>query len=270
MFIVHGGGPRPDHSGRMFVVIIADFSAVVTDKRFLYNVPVAVPLQRRGRRKARQRRYPLEQFDVLDCTGSKTGARIGRDDAHANGVWHGAFHCLLFYLRNGRVRALFQQRSRLKKIAPGLFDVSAGGHYAAGENAATAGPREIGEELGLTVPFSSLVPVGRRVFVYCFTPGVFEYEFQDVFLLPLDRRPDRLVLQPGEVDAVLELDVEEGIGLFSGRTAAAQGLFTARTGEEGPATVSPDEFVTCVDSYYLKLLMLARRYARGEREALAI
>jgi len=167
-------------------------------------------------------------------------------------------------------RALFQRRSREKKIAPGLFDVSVGGHYTAGEDAAGAGPRESREELGLTVPFPSLVPVGRRVFVYCFLPGVFEYEFQDVFLLPLDMRPDRLVLQPDEVDAVLELDIEEGIRLFSGRIAAANGVLTAGTGEERMATVGPAEFVPCIDSYYLKLLVLAQRYARGERDALAI
>ncbi|NTW68146.1 MAG: NUDIX domain-containing protein, partial [Nitrospirae bacterium] len=188
----------------------------------------------------------------------------------ANGVWHGAFHCLIFFRQEGRELALFQRRSREKKIAPGLFDVSVGGHYTAGEDAAAAGPREIREELGLTVPFSSLVPVGRRVFVYCFLPGVIEYEFQDVFLLPLDARPERLVLQPGEVDAVLRLDIEEGIRLFSGKMAAANGVLTAGTGEEGLTTVDPAEFVPCIDSYYLKLLMLAQRYARGERDALAI
>jgi isopentenyldiphosphate isomerase len=217
-----------------------------------------------------ERRSALEQFDVLDCTGRKTGARIGRDDAHANGVWHGAFHCLIFYRQEGRELALFQRRSREKKIAPGLFDVSVGGHYTAGEDAAAAGPREIQEELGLTVPFLSLVPVGRRVFVYCFLPGVIEYEFQDVFLLQLDTRPDRLVLQRGEVDAVLRVDIEEGIRLFSGKIAAAKGVLTAGTGEEGLTTVDPAEFVPCIDSYYLKLLMLAQRYARGERDALAI
>jgi hypothetical protein len=148
--------------------------------------------------------------------------------------------------------------------------VSVGGHYAAGEGAAAAGPREIREELGLTVPFSSLVPVGRRVFVYCFTPAVFEYEFQDVFLLPLDARPDRLVLQPGEVDALLELDVEQGIRLFSGKTDAAQGVLTAGIGEEGLAMVGAAEFVPSIDNYYLKMLMLARRYSRGERETLVI
>jgi len=148
--------------------------------------------------------------------------------------------------------------------------VSVGGHYAAEESAADAGPREIGEELGLTVPFSSLVPVGRRVFVYCFTPGIFEYEFQDVFLLPMDAKPDRLVPQPGEVDALLELEITQGIGLFSGKKATANGVLLSGTGGEMPATVSAADFVPCIDRYYLKILLLAQRYARGEREALAI
>lgn len=215
-------------------------------------------------------RHATEQFDVLDCTGTKTGGRIGRDEAHTTGVWHGAFHCLMIYRRDGRHHALFQKRSREKKIAPGLFDVSVGGHYTAGEDAETAGPREIREELGITIPFRSLVPVGRRVFVYCFTPGVVEYEFQDVFLLPLASRPDHLVLQPDEVDSVLDLTVDGAIELFSGRVAEARGASTARSGETGPVSVSAADFVPCIDRYYLKLLLLVKRYFHGERDTLAI
>jgi isopentenyldiphosphate isomerase len=224
----------------------------------------------RGCRTVRERSSTLEQFDVLDCTGNKTGARIGRDEAHAAGVWHGAFHCLMAYPAEDGVHALFQRRSRDKKIAPGLFDVSVGGHYAAGEDAAAAGPREIREELGLAVPFSSLVPVGRRVFVYCFTPGVFEYEFQDVFLLPLEARPENLVLQADEVDAVLELEAGEGIALFSGQRTAARGLLGDGRQRREPVMVAHKDFVPCIDSYYLKFLLLAQRYLRGDREALAI
>ena len=111
---------------------------------------------------------------------------------------------------------LFQKRSAAKLIAPGKFDVSVGGHYAAGEDAAIAGPREIREELGLAVTFSELVSVGRRVFAYCFTPGIIEQEFQDVFLYPCAGGPGDLVLQAEEVEAVIELDVDSGISLFSG------------------------------------------------------
>ncbi|MHB8846725.1 MAG: NUDIX hydrolase [Nitrospirota bacterium] len=195
---------------------------------------------------------------------------MSRDEAHAAGVWHGAFHCLIIYPGEGRDYALFQKRSREKKIAPGLYDISVGGHYAAGEGAETAGPREIREELGIDIPFRALVPVGRRVFVYCFTPGVVEYEFQDVFLLPLAARPGRLALQPDEVDSVLDLTVDEAIRMFAGRTAAARGLSTARSGAAAPVSVAATDFVPCIDRYYLKLLLLAQRYFNGERDILAI
>jgi isopentenyl-diphosphate Delta-isomerase len=142
-----------------------------------------------------ERRTATEQFDVLDRTGRKTGALIGRDEAHAMRVWHGAFHCLMIYRREGRGYALFQKRSDEKKIAAGMFDVSVGGHYSAGEDARTAGPREIREELGMTIAFTDLVPLGRRVFVYSFAPGLSEYEFQDVFLLPRNIDPGELTLQ---------------------------------------------------------------------------
>jgi isopentenyldiphosphate isomerase len=212
----------------------------------------------------------MEYFDVLDCAGKKTGERIGRDAAHAGGVWHAAFHCCLIYRRGGSGCVLFQLRSRAKRIAPGRFDVSVGGHYAAGEGPEQAGPREIREELGLDIPYGQLIPVGRRTFVYCFAPGLREYEFQDVFLLPMAVRPEGLVLQEEEVDGVLELDVEEGIRLFSGQHGSAAGWFLDRGGESSVRTVTPADFVPCLDNYYCRLLVLARRYFAGERQALVI
>jgi isopentenyldiphosphate isomerase len=211
-----------------------------------------------------------EQFDVLDCTGRKTGDTIDRDAAHATGVWHGAFHCLIVYQRKRRGCALFQLRSLSKKIAPGKYDVSVGGHYSAGEGAEDAGPREIREELGLSVEFPRLVSVGRRVFVYCFQRGVREYEIQDVFLLPFPGRPEGMQLQDAEVDALLEMDVEQGLELFSGLQRTLAGRFLHRDGREQVREVTATDFVPCIDNYYYKLLFLAHRYFRGERRRLVI
>ncbi len=211
-----------------------------------------------------------EQFDILDCRGIRTGERITRSEAHRTGAWHGAFHCLIAFARAGRVWALFQKRATTKAIAPGRFDVSVGGHYAAGEDAAAAGPREIREELGLAVDFAELVPLGRRVFVHCFTPGMQEYEFQDVYLLPRRVDSEELALQREELDGVLLLEAEEGIALFSGRKQQAAGDFLSPDGAAARIAVTAAEFVPCPDAYYLKLLVLARSYFRGEREALAI
>jgi len=193
-----------------------------------------------------------------------------RDEAHRTGTWHGAFHCLVVYEREGKGYALFQKRSLSKKIAPGKFDVSVGGHYATGEGAATAGPREIKEELGLDVKFDDLLVIGRRVFVYCFTPGVMEYEFQDVFLLPRNVQPEDITLQTEEVDSLVELDIELGIKLFSREIPQAEGRFYKSGSEAGLGEVSVEEFVPCLDNYYLKLLLLSQRYIGGERRRLVI
>lgn len=212
----------------------------------------------------------MEIFDVLDCRGVKTGGVISRDEAHRAGVWHGAFHCLVTGRRDGRGYALFQKRSAAKKIAPGKFDVSVGGHYASGEDASVAGPRETREELGLGVSFNDLVPLGRRVFVYCFTPGMKEYEVQDVFLLPRDVRPGELVLQADELDGVIEMELEQGIDLFAGRTARMEVVLHKPDGRAEETAVKADDFVPCLDNYYLKLLLLAKRYFQGERGLLVI
>jgi isopentenyldiphosphate isomerase len=206
----------------------------------------------------------------LDCRGAKTGEVISRDEAHRAGVWHGAFHCLIIYMRDGRGYALFQKRSTQKKIAPGKFDVSVGGHYAYGEDAEIAGPREIKEELGLSVSFHELLSLGRRTFVYCFSKEATEYEFQDVFFLPRRVHPEVLVLQSDEVDGVLEMELEDGVQLFSGKTGTVIGRLFRDLQVGKDASVSADDFVPCLDNYYLKLLLLAQRYFAGDRDFLLI
>ena len=118
--------------------------------------------------------------------------------------------------------------------------------------------------------WNDLLPVGRRVFVYCFTPGVKEYEFQDVFLLVRNVGPETLVLQKEEVDGVVEVDIEEGIALFSGKRDSLALSITRSDGAREPVTLAADDFVPCLDNYYLKLLLLARRYFRQERDFLLI
>ena len=212
----------------------------------------------------------MEFFDLLDGTSRKTGKTISRDEAHRTGAWHGAFHCLIVFQRNGLGYALFQKRSLAKKIAPGKFDVSVGGHYSAGEDAKTAGPREIREELGCAVFFEDLFPIGRRIFVYCFSEDANEYEFQDVFLLPRAIHPDDLMLQREEVDSVFELEVNTGIELFSGSISTVAGNLISTDQKTIRFDVSAHDFVPCLDNYYLKLLLIARRYLNGERGLLVI
>lgn len=213
---------------------------------------------------------PHEYIDVLDCAARKTGQIVLRADAHTQGLWHGAFHCLIVHRKAGMYTALFQLRSRQKVLAPGRFDVTVGGHYGTGEDAGTAGPRECNEELGIAADFHDLVPLGRRVCVYCFDGGLRECEFQDVFLLERVIDPQELAFQRGEVDGLLELGVSAGIDLFSRAVPSVDGTIYLPGGAKEIRTVAAADFVPSLDNYYLKLLLLARRYLSGERDLLII
>jgi hypothetical protein len=83
-------------------------------------------------------------------------------------------------------------------------------------------------------------------------------------------RPESLSLQHEEVDGILAMDVEQGIDLFSGRARSALGVLHQTTPSAKSVSVSVGDFVPCPDNYYLKLLLLAQRYLRGESELLII
>jgi hypothetical protein len=72
-----------------------------------------------------------------------------------------------------------------------------------------------------------------------------EYEFQDVFLLPGDFRPQEIILQEEEVEGLLEMDIELGIKLFSREIPQAEGRFFKSGTEAGRVEVSVEEFVPC-------------------------
>ena len=83
-------------------------------------------------------------------------------------------------------------------------------------------------------------------------------------------RVEELVPQQEELDGVVSMDVEQGIALFSGKVRQIE-LLLCRSGiKKETISVHAGDFVPCLDNYYLKLLVLARRYMSGEREALVI
>ena len=87
-----------------------------------------------------------ELIDIYDAQGRKTGV-AERSKAHGdNTLLHRAAHVLVF---SADGRLLLQKRSLHKRIQPGKWDASVGGHLAAGEDFLTGARRELAEELGL-------------------------------------------------------------------------------------------------------------------------
>lgn len=88
-----------------------------------------------------------EIFDLVDEQGQVIG-RATRRECHSDPrLLHQAVHVFVF---NSEGAIFLQRRSRHKKIQPGRWDTSVGGHVAPGEPPLEAALREMKEELGIT------------------------------------------------------------------------------------------------------------------------
>ena len=87
-----------------------------------------------------------ELIDIFDPSGNCIG-QAERSRAHGdNTLLHRAAHVLVF---SSDGRLLLQKRAVTKRIQPGKWDASVGGHLAAGEDYLSGARREMAEELGL-------------------------------------------------------------------------------------------------------------------------
>ena len=128
-----------------------------------------------------------ELIDIYNSAGEKIG-RVERSKAHGdNSLLHRAAHVFVFS-RDGRV--LLQKRAVTKRIQPGKWDASVGGHLAAGEDYLTGARRELAEELGLpeNTPLEHLFDVeirneieseDARVFK-AFSEGPFDFQKEEI------------------------------------------------------------------------------------------
>lgn len=197
-----------------------------------------------------------------------------RDAVHAEGCWHRTFHCWAIY-RDARRhdRIIVQRRAASKNVYPNKLDITAAGHYTAGETTA-GGLREIKEELGIEVAFDDLIPLGRRIDVW-HTGGVIDREFCDVFLLIYPPGIGAMRFDPGEVAALAAFDIDAGLAMMAGRRDSVQAdLATWQDGriecDPGALAITPGDFVPRHDPYLHKILLLAQRALAGEREHLLI
>lgn len=87
-----------------------------------------------------------EPVDILDEKGQPTGQVLMKSEVHAKSLWHPVTHLWIY---NSKNQLLFQKRAPQKLVWPGKWDVSIGGHMAAGETPEQAVIKEAGEELSL-------------------------------------------------------------------------------------------------------------------------
>ena len=162
-----------------------------------------------------------EIFDIVDSQDLVTGT-APRAVVHAKRLLHRAAHVLAF---DAAGRLYLQRRAFTKECSPGLWDTSAAGHLASGEDYATAARRELEEELGV-------LPVGELTFLFKLPASeATGQEFVEIFRAEVtsDVRPDPVEIMDGrwcttaEVTAWLAQAPAEFTGTFR--------LIWARLGE---------------------------------------
>ena len=99
---------------------------------------------------------------VLNENGTVSPKTVSRNEAHREGILHGASHIYLYALDHGALYFLLQRRSPNKDSYPNCLDTSAAGHMEAGMDFLSTAYKELEEELGIKKESCTL----RKAFVH--------------------------------------------------------------------------------------------------------
>ena len=136
----------------------------------------------------------MEVFDLYDAQRQPTGKTMTRGTRTPDGFYRLVVHVCIF---NSQGQMLIQQRQPFKEGWSNLWDITAGGSVICGETSQQGAHRELWEELGLDVDFSSTVPA----FTVSFQGG-----FDDIYILNAEPEIAALRLQEEEVQAAAWAD----------------------------------------------------------------
>ena len=150
----------------------------------------------------------MEKVDILVPPSFKKSGEIKTlEQAWNDEDWIGTFN--LWIIQNKPVPAIvYQQRSPKSNWAPKKLDVTAGGHYEAGEKI-HQGLREIKEELGKEYVFNDLHYLGRKINVSPDTKGRIRNNVVDIFMIVDNAKLESYVLEEKEVYAICVCPIKE-------------------------------------------------------------
>jgi len=89
----------------------------------------------------------MQQYEVLDEQGHKTGETLDRVTVHKKELWHEVVNV---WVINSRGELLMQLRAADVELSPNVWDVTVGTHLRPGEDPLAAAGRALKDELSLT------------------------------------------------------------------------------------------------------------------------
>jgi len=207
----------------------------------------------------------MEPVDILlPPDFHKSGQTKTRDQAIADADWLGGFHLWIINTKP-ELGLLFQIRSNNKATFPGKLDVSAAGHYLAGETVED-GLREVREEIGKNYAFADLTYLGKKVFVGFDQQTRKLQTVCDVFFL-VDNSPLKSYqLQEAEVQGLVIVPVSDLLKVFKDpkHTFAADSINLQ--GSLSRRKINRADFIENWDNYQYKIALLTERFIRGEAD----
>ena len=207
-----------------------------------------------------------EKVDVFDENYHSLGVTT-KTEARNKGLWVRAIHCW-FIRPESPGYVLFQKRGADKKIYPNCLDITAAGHYKAGEKI-EEGIREISEEIGLQVSFNDLIPLGIKLDVGK-VGELLVHEFCHTYLFKCSNHPEDFDINEDEVEGLVEISIHDGLALFAGEKekVPAKGVEfykTTRSWEQISIETDSKQFIPRIDPYYYKIFINAMHLLRGEK-----
>jgi tetratricopeptide (TPR) repeat protein len=254
-----------------------EFGPAVIEELWIKVADVVKLIKRDPPNDRARRRYHLELMDssdeiidVYDEQGRALGQASSRL-AHSIGLWHRSFHCWVVRLgEHSTKKILLQRRGPLARNFPNYFDMSAAGHYRAGEGI-EGGIRECEEELGITATADELQLIAKRVINEILPSGMINREFQDIYLL-CGNGPAELY-HPGypEVSAVVECSLDDLLAVVTDTTESVPftGICVEKQASQRIAfdgNISRQELIAEARAYHQQVFRLISSEMDGPRE----
>lgn len=208
--------------------------------------------------------------DIFDENFNLIGREL-KSIAHEKGYWHQVFTCIII---NSKTNKIYFQRKvpgRYSFERPDYIDITVGGHLKAGETV-EQGIREIEEETGFIIEFSSLINLGLRQNTFSLEDKYYSNEYQNVFLCNIDCNLHDFKIDEDEVNAFVEVDIDQILELLLKNIefVEARSIFMS-DGKyiEDKFILSEDDIIPSYlknDMFLLRLVISAKRYCNGENK----